>query len=172
MRAYIYVGLPRSGKSTLAQEHRKDDEVIVDCDKIRAMLVGGTEENSYKKDNEPIVWATFDALVKNAISQQKNIHIANTNCNLDILKKLLEELKKFNAQQNWANDTDFDLDFYWIIVDTPIEICKQRALDNGQYSLLPVIENMKKGFKEVVEEVEKSFHNYYILKIGGESCKK
>ena len=171
MRIYVYVGLPRSGKSTLAKEYKKDDEVIVDCDKIRAMLVGGTAENSYKKENEPIVWATFDALVKSSISQQKNIHIANTNCNLDILKKLMEDLKKFNAQQNWANDTDFDLDFYWIIVDTPVGVCKQRALDSGQYSLLPVIENMKKGFEIVVEEVEKSFHHYYILKVGGEQCR-
>lgn len=167
MRIYMYVGLPRSGKTTYAQQNKKDDEVIVDCDKLRAMLVGGTPENSYKKENESVVWTTFDAIVKSCIREQKNVHIVNTNCNLGILKRLLEELKKFNAQQNWANDTDFDLDFYWFIVDTPVEVCKQRARDNGQYSLLPVIENMKKGFKEVVEEVEKSFHHYYILKIGG-----
>ncbi len=171
MKIYFYVGLPRSGKTTLAKEYRNDNEIIVDCDKIRAMLVAGDPASSYKKENEPIVWATFNALVKSAISNQKNVHIVNTNCNLPLLKKLLEELKKFNAQQNRANDTEFDLDFYWIIVDTPVEVCKQRALDNGQYTLLPVIENMKTGFKEVVEEIEKSFHHYYIIKVGGSECK-
>ncbi len=159
-KIYIYIGLPRSGKTTLATETLKHTGgVLLDCDKIRAMLVAGTPEKSFRKENEPIVWASFQAMLRTAIVEGvEAIHIANTNCNLSVLQKLITETHQFCNQQNWANDdTEVGVDFLFYILNTDVQLCKQRAENKGQYALLPVIENMKKGHKEVSDWVKENY---------------
>lgn len=132
MKATILIGLPMSGKSTYAKEN-KGSAVIIDCDYLRMMLSG--EEGKYKafnKDNEAIVWRTFDDILNHCKHINRDVIIANTNCNLFKLQHLIYSLRHEEIE--------------FIIIDTPKSVCISRLPADTQY-MAEIIDKMGEGMR-------------------------
>lgn len=132
MKATILIGLPMSGKSTYAKAN-KGDAVIIDCDYLRMMLSG--EDDKYKafnKDNESIVWEIFYDILNHCKHVNKDVIIANTNCNLGKLKVFLDIFK--------GSEIEF------IMIDTPKSVCVSRLPSDAQH-IVEIIDKMEKEMR-------------------------
>ena len=132
MKAKILIGLPMSGKSTYAKAN-KGNAVIIDCDCIRMRLSG--EDNKYKafnKDNEAIVWRTFDDILNHCKHINRDVIIANTNCNLGKLKVFLDIFK--------GSEIEF------IIIDPPKSVCISRLPSDAQH-MVEIIDKMEEEMR-------------------------
>jgi predicted kinase len=147
MKVRIMVGLPRSGKTTKAKEIVADG-VIVDCDRIREMLTGSDTDKGFRPKNEKIVWSVFEDLWKKSLSLRRDVVIANTNCNLNILKEFVREIELYSTALN----LDTQIEFH--IVDTPIGVIMGRAQKMPE--IIPIIKRMAEGYKEVKLWIEES----------------
>lgn len=98
---YVLIGIPGAGKTTLAQTMvRYMNAVIVGRDPLREKLFGYRPDNLqvyYEidsfKENEKIVGAIQDAMIKQALSIGKDVIIDNTNLEL----KFIRDLMKYNV---------------------------------------------------------------------------
>ena len=118
----MFVGLPRSGKSTSA---RLLDYPIVNPDAIRLALHG----QRFQPEAESFVWAIAylmaDALFK---AGHDTVTIDATN----ITKERREPwITKFS-----------DCEIEFIVEDTPMETCIERAKADGDMDIIPIIEYM------------------------------
>ena len=119
MKAKILIGLPMSGKSTYAKAN-KGNSVIIDCDYLRMMLTG--EDDKYKafnKNNESIVWRIFDDILNHCKHINRDVIIANTNCNLFKLQHLIYSLRHEEIE--------------FVLIDTPKSVCVSRLPSDAQY---------------------------------------
>ena len=101
------------------------------------MLTG--EEDKYKafnKDNEGIVWETFYDMINYCKSINKDIIIANTNCNLTMLKTLIDIFEGCEIE--------------FIIIDTPKSICISRLPSNASH-MIEIIDKMESQMKVTCE---------------------
>jgi len=134
------IGLARSGKSTISRKWvnhevyftidgqiknypvltQVEPRVIVNGDSWR--LAMGHRYNTYV---EPIVAAHVQIAVR-ALLKTHNVLVDETNTNEKSILKWLEE----------------DIDAVPVFVNTPAEICKERAIKTGQPDLVPVIDRM------------------------------
>ena len=127
----MMVGLPRSGKSTIAKELRHP---IVNPDSIRRSIHG----QDYFELAEPLVWAHAQIMVRSLfLSGHDTVILDATN----ITRERRDEWK---------------CDLYrrvYVKVPTKKEECIRRAIDTGQEVLVSIIEHMDRH-KEPVEEDE------------------
>lgn len=147
MKVKIMVGLPRSGKSTKAKE-LVENGVILDCDRIREMLTGADRDKGFRPQNEKIVWSVFEDLWKQSLSLGRDVIIANTNCNLNILKELVREIELYSKALNLDNQIEFHT------IDIPINIIMGRAQKNPE--IIPIIKRMVEGYQAVRSWIEQS----------------
>ena len=123
---HLMVGLPRSGKSTIANTMGYP---IVNPDSIRLALHG----QAFIGDAEPMVWVIAKYMVKSLfIAGHSDVILDATN----ITKARRDEWKskKWNRQ--------------FVVVDTPKDVCLERANE----ALIPIIERMANEFEPVSDE--------------------
>lgn len=154
MEIKILMGLPMSGKSTIAKKMISNFEncIIIECDEIRKMITGKDDKyDAFNINNEKIVWDTFNFMVNKSIEENKNIIISNTNLNL---KKLNELLLLIN------NRAEIEI----MLIDTPVDICISRLNDKDKH-MIPIIEKMNIQMIETLKWLENE-HIMYRLKGG------
>ncbi len=122
-------GLPRSGKSTISKTlSAKTGFVVVNRDSIRLALHGqrfdASRESEVNKITRVMVKALFLAGANGVILDETNMTRKNR--------------KSWNSEQ-W--------DVYYLHVDTPIAVCKERAIATNQPDLIPVIDRMSQQFQ-------------------------
>jgi predicted kinase len=84
------------------------------------MLSGEDDKyKAYNKDNESIVWETFYDILSTCKIKNKDIIIANTNCNLDMLKVLIDVFREYEIE--------------FVVIDTPKSICVSRLPSDAQH---------------------------------------
>lgn len=124
----MMVGLPRSGKSTVA---RGLGHPIVSPDAIRLALYGQT----FIREAETMVWAIADLMVK-------AIFIAGHECViLDATNLTKAGRMKWHIAGDWKIEP--------IVMDTPAKVCIERAREEGDLELIPIIEQMAKTYEPV-----------------------
>lgn len=117
---HLMVGLPRSGKSTLAKQLGRP---IVEPDAIREVMHG----TPWKPNMEPLVWATAHIMVESLFAA------GHTDVTLDATNHTVKR------REEWMSDA-------WSTVlhpvNTPMETCLDRAVTTNQQYLIPVIKRM------------------------------
>lgn len=128
------VGLPRSGKSTVAKElSEKMGFPIVNRDSVRLAVHG----LRFSLEHEPIVNKITVTMVKALLlAGAKGVVLDETNIRRD-------------RRLKWHDDA-WDT-FYYHVPTTP-ETCKERAIATEQPDLLPVIDRMHSQFQEFGED--------------------
>jgi len=122
---HMMVGLPRSGKSTVA---RKLGYPIVCPDAIRQALHG----TPFRPQAEPMVWGVADTMVRALFEAgHSDVTLDACNCTFRMRGQWLSQL--------WA--------VRYYLLDVSAAICKRRAARNGQDHLLAVIDRMAAGFE-------------------------
>lgn len=117
-------GLPRSGKSTIVRElSRQYAAPIVKKDDIRLALHG----QPYIATAEPMVRAISKIMVHSLFLSGHEYVIA-------------DETHYSREARDFMRDGPWETLFYE--VNTPRDVCLQRALDTGHIWLLPVIDEM------------------------------
>jgi predicted kinase len=142
----IAIGPPRSGKSTICNDwinykidiannstyNRKgltkifseSPRVIVCSDDIRLALTG----ERFNINTEGFIHAIQKVMIKSLLNRGFDVIVDGTNTLLEHIKELLY----------------IDPNADYLIVDTPPEVCKERAIATNQSDLLPVIDRMSK----------------------------
>ena len=118
------IGLPRSGKSTLAAEFAKRGFAVVSKDAIRLALHG----QRYLAKAEVFVKDISRIQIESLLSYDCNIVIDETN---------LTPEKRDLLVKTYG-------DIIWVNMTTPPEVCKKRAEETNQSDLLPIIDSMDK----------------------------
>lgn len=143
-RLTILGGLPRSGKTTWCKLNR-GQRVVISADDIRKLVYG----QRFFGGGEALMWAIRGIMLENIMQQRVDIIIDETNTTAARRKPLIELAKK-----RW----------YWIEfihIDTPAEVCIERAKAEGDDRIIPVIERMagqfemptrEEGFDEIITQ--------------------
>lgn len=114
------VGLPRSGKTTWAQ---KQNLPIVSPDAIRLALHG----QRFIAEAEPYVWAIAKTMVRALFLAGHKIVI------LDATNGTRKRRDEWQSKE-WKT--------YFKVIDTPANVCLDRARAEGDEYIMPVIERM------------------------------
>jgi len=131
-RLLLMMGLPRSGKSTIA---KKLDFPIVNPDAIRLALHG----EPFIPEAEPMVWAVAQYMVRALfIAGHTTVIIDATNTTV---KRRAMWISKM-----WET--------MYFPVDTAKEECLLRARESNRFDLVEVIDRMFQQFEPVDEEAE------------------
>ena len=132
MKATILIGLPMSGKSTYAKAN-KGNAVIIDRDCIRMMLTGEDDKfRGFDVENESIVVYTSFDILNHCKHINKDVIIANTNCNLSKLQNLIYSLRHDEIE--------------FIMIDTPKSVCVSRLPADAQH-MIPIIDKFEEEMK-------------------------
>jgi len=128
-RLVLLSGLPRSGKTTYAQQMVKNcNAVIVNPDSIRIALHG----QAFIKEAEPFVWAVAYAMVDSLfIAGHKVVVVDATNTTEKARKPWYD---RFGERE--------DIQIEWVICNVKKEVCIARARATNQAYLISVIERM------------------------------
>jgi predicted kinase len=135
----IMIGLPMSGKSHWVKNNVQD-EIILNADSIRIMITGENDKLlAFKQKNEKLVWDIFGVSLSIALNTGRDIIIDNTNCNLKLLKKLVERIKSSNYEIEFKLiDTDLWLIKKWLEMYPHME---------------HIVDKMNEGLQEVKEYI-------------------
>jgi len=126
------VGLPRSGKSTFCKEHLSSYP-IVNPDSVRLAMYG----QRFIVEAESFVWATVKVMIKALFRAGHQIVVFDAT----------------NTVADLRNDMrSSEYKSVYKVVNTDLEICKQRAIDDGMEDLVPIIERMSAYFDDLTEE--------------------
>ena len=135
---YILVGLPRSGKSTLAERY-KGYKAIISADQLRYLVYG----QRFWGTGEDMLWAIRKIALTMLLEQGIDIVIDETNTTIARRKPIIELARKHG----------YDVEA--IVINTPKEVCIERAKAGGDDNLIPVIERMASQYEPVsLDEVD------------------
>jgi len=127
----MFVGLPASGKSTIAKEiSKKENAVIHSSDDLRKKIF----DNINDEDHNDELFKELHRRIKKDLIEGKNVIYDATNISYKRRKGFLEELKKINCYK----------DCY--LVATPYEICLKRNQERERKVPDYVIKKMYKSF--------------------------
>lgn len=143
---YMLIGLPGSGKSTVAEKLAKgEDAVIVSTDKIREELFGDEAIQENERYDNNTVFSLAYTRTKIAMLEGKNIIFDATNINRKKRKYFLEILSK---KYFWSlRNTDYTYSFHAILVATPYEKCLKNNLNRRRVVPEEVIKRMMCNFE-------------------------
>lgn len=141
---WVMCGLPGSGKSTYIKENLPKDIEIINQDSIRVEL--GIMDNVDKKkigdsEQEKEVRQINFERIDNCINNRKDFVVDNTNIKSGYVQNLYDRLKKAGANVKI------------IIIDTPVNICKERRKNNIPEK---VIDDMQLGIDKVKKKFSKN----------------
>ncbi len=140
-KLYFTLASQRAGKSTLARKwlQRKinlpgeiDDgfpRFLWDSDLLRLELYG----DRYHRDGEAMVFAIKRYAIATALRAGHDVLVAGTHTSKTSIRRILEI--RSNAIP--------------VLIDTPMEVCQERAKATNQPDLLPVIERVCHQIKEL-----------------------
>lgn len=135
------MGLPRSGKSTIATQLSKELSCPIVCkDSIRLALHG----QRYQAEAEDYVRAIAKTMIKSLFLRGHEVVIA-------------DETHYSKSSRNHIKDPLWEI--VWYPVQTPADICIERAKATGQEDLIPVINEMNSRF-EPLEESDRLFKGW------------
>lgn len=123
---YLIYGSPCSGKSTYVKEHFKAGDIVCDVDKLYAALCYNEEhkEEIYAQEVAKELRLHLLEIIRN---RQGNWHNAYVISLANTREKLSKAMEQVNADEA-------------IYIDTPLEVCVERAKDRPFY------------FKWIIEE--------------------
>lgn len=137
MKVFIMIGVPGSGKSTIAKEiAEKYNAKILSSDKIREELFGS-------EDCQSKGWLVFSTLYSRAreyLMKNENIIIDATSINRKARKQIFSNLK------------DFDFEKIAIVKEVPIEVAKERNKSRDRVVPDAVIENFYARYEKPTKE--------------------
>lgn len=141
---WIMCGLPGSGKSTYIKKNLPKNVEIINQDQIRVEL--GIMDNIDKKkignsEQEKEVRKINFERIDNCINNRKDFVVDNTNIKYGYIQNLYDRLKKAGANVKI------------IIIDTPIEICKERRKNDIPAK---VLDDMQLGIDKVKRKFSKN----------------
>jgi len=114
------VGLPRSGKSSMAKAHGAP---IVCPDAIRLALHG----EAYSQRAEPFVWAIAKTMVRALFLAGHGVVILDATNNT-------RKRRDMWVDEQW--------DTFWKVIDTGKDTCIARARETDREYIIPIIEKM------------------------------
>jgi predicted kinase len=130
------VGLPLAGKSTWA---KRQGYPIVCPDQVRLALHG----ERYLPLAEPMVWTIATLMVRSLFGAGHE-------------RVILDACNNTRARREpWSKE--FDARFG--VVDTPAELCLERALEQGDQYIVPIIGRMASEY-EAVNQVEENLWEF------------
>lgn len=128
------LGLPRSGKSTITARLRRELGVpVVNADSIRLALHG----QRYEALAETFVFAIREVMVRSLFNAGHDLVLYDET---NFSRATRDRMKS----KNWEN--------VYLVVDTPADICKERAIATDQPDLLPVIDAMAARYEPLGED--------------------
>lgn len=127
----LLVGIPGSGKTTLAERLTNKGFVCLNADSIREELWG----NAIDQRDPQKVFAKFFKQLEDILKQGKDIVIDNTNLNFKHRKQIIDRADR-------AGYTDVQL---WLL-DTPLDLCLERNKSRERIVKEDVIANMYMEF--------------------------
>jgi adenosyl cobinamide kinase/adenosyl cobinamide phosphate guanylyltransferase len=146
------IGLQRSGKSTWATRWMRDDprfengitfpRAVVCADDIRKAVTG----HRYNRRAEPVVFMVKDYMIEALLQRGHDVLVDGTHTTVISIRRNFE----------------IDIDAQWTLINTPKEVCIQRALDTNQADLVPVLERtgdqlkylLKVGIPKICENIQ------------------
>lgn len=133
------IGLPRSGKSTWATDwvRKRPDEtafprVVVCADDIRLAVTG----QRFNHCAEPVVAMIKKYMIESLLARGHDVLVDETNTTKSSIRRNFEA----------------DIDAQWTLINTPADVCKERAVDTNQPDLIPVINRMECQLKALLDE--------------------
>jgi len=124
------VGLPRSGKSTWA---RVQTWPIVNPDAIRLAIHG----ERFNAQAEPFVWLVAKTMIRALFLAGHEVVILDAT---NTIRKRRDDLRSVE----WET--------YFKVIDTPKEVCLDRAALENDNEIIPVIERMAAQFESLGED--------------------
>jgi adenylylsulfate kinase-like enzyme len=143
-KLYFFIGLPRSGKSTIAKEWQRygidilnhkmyhtgrtyalwgdNPRIVVNADAIRLALHG----QAFIAEAEKMVHTIKELMIKTYLLMGYDVLVDGTHTKMEHIDDLLYIRR----------------DAEYLLVDTDMNICKQRAIDTNQQYLFAPIERM------------------------------
>ena len=133
-KLYMMIGLPASGKSTIAEEISKSEgAIIVSSDEIRKELLGDINDQT---KNE-LIFETVEDRIKFYLANKQDVIFDATNINYKKRKAFLQRMKNSKCFKAIA-----------ILVATPYEEC--------------LIRNAKRERKVPEEVIKRMYYSFYI----------
>ena len=133
IKMFMMIGLPASGKSTIAKEiAKKENAVIVSTDDLRQELLN--DVNSQKNNN--LIFEEAEKRLKANIEAGRNVIFDATNINYKRRRDWLNRFNKYAVKK------------IGILVATPYEEC--------------LIRNEQRKRKVPEEVIKRMYHNFYI----------
>ena len=143
IKVSLMCGLPGSGKSTVAEQLAKTTRaVIISRDSIRKMIAGSYDQyqkmvfaaadRKYAKKTEQLVMSMALSCAKEAIEDQRDIIIDETNITFKVRARWINSIKTYIDTSDNKKVLNNEVLFNCLWVKTPIETCIERRLKNTQ----------------------------------------
>lgn len=133
----MLIGLPASGKSSLAKKYEENGYKIHSSDNIREELLGDVNN----QENNNIVFKALHQRIMIDMELGNNVVYDATNLNMKKRRAFLDGIKKFVNYKKIA-----------IVVATPYNECVQRDRERGRNVGYKVIDRMYKSFQFPLEQ--------------------
>lgn len=116
---YIIYGSPCSGKSTYIKEHKKSGDIVCDVDTLYSAISFNEEHQSelYAQEVASMLYKKLVEIIRDRKGNWKNAYVVS-------LANTEEKLQKAKDQIN-ADEC--------IFIDTPYEVCMERAEERPFY---------------------------------------
>ena len=155
---HFLIGLPASGKSTLARKLQEiiPDATIVSTDTARKKLFGDEKiQGNWTDEVEPEVLKQ----IKNALACNKPVIYDATNVRRDwrmeMLMKIENKLQPIDVRVSWNA---------WYL-QTPVDVCKEWNQKRDRQVPDRVIEEYSEILKQFPPQIEEGFRNIYKLSL-------
>ncbi len=129
----MLVGLPGSGKSTIAAEHRASGVAVHSSDEIREELFG----NAAVQGDNDIVFRLLHRRITEDLQSGKSVTYDATNLNYRRRAEFLRQINKLGIQ---------NLVKRCVLLATPVDICKERNRSRSRSVPDEAIDRMVRGF--------------------------
>ena len=134
-KVYVMCGLPGSGKTTIARQIAADlDAVVISSDNIREELYG----DESVQGNPSVVFDTLYSRAHAAIDDNLSVILDATN------------VKKRDRARVFKEFPDNEIAAF--VINTPVEVCKQRNGERERVVPECVIDRMAKSFEMPTRE--------------------
>lgn len=146
MKVIMMIGLPGSGKSTIAKKMLKKDErsIILSRDDIRNMMHGGNYK--YTIEKEALIKVSLLSLIDVCMQYNSVVIIDETN----ITKKHRNYIKSvctFAALKH-----NCEVEFMGVYAKTPVDVCKERRCADIKNDWSTIIDNMVGVWEEPTKD--------------------
>jgi len=138
----LTVGWPRAGKSFWCSQMIKEKGyVIVNPDSIRLAFHGKAFDSAY----ENRVWKTVEIMIKSLFLAGHSTVVLDAT---SVTRKSRKKWEKIGEKERFT--------VKYIVFNTPVPICEQRAQEGNREDLISVIQRMFRQYQPLNEEEQKN----------------